>query len=332
MISPSSFTLRNGRVLKPAAVEKTKIHPAFRADKSSVQRTVREQVASVFSAPRMLKIGVTTSSIAGDDQSGNRGKKGVVTGFSAAARSNLARCLAQISSPHPLSHVTLTYRDMFPCSGEALAKEKQALCMAAQRCGLYGVWRLEFHRSTENTEWGMVPHWHCLLYSGTEKTAYLTQSAPTGHGTMSAEVNKGVADFVAWFRRNRNAHVRGSHITNGDEASASWYMAYHAVKLDQSPPFKVGKWWGYVQEPQLKKWSRLDEVAQGVSPAEIIWFKRLWRRKTNAERRAKGLSPVRASLGSSTGISWFLNQGDHAPLLHLVDGLGRMTRDQRLSA
>lgn len=305
--------------------------PGFRPSRTTVPRMIREQSAAVFSAPRLLKVVVSASKLEGTEEKQTRGKKGKIEGFSAAARSNLARCLSLLSSPHPLAHVTLTYRDTFPRCREELNKEKQALCMAAARCGLYGVWRLEFHRSEENTEWGMIPHWHCLLYSKTEKTAFLTQSAPTGHALISAHVNRGIADFVAWFRRNRNAHVRGSHVTGGDEASASWYMAFHAVKLDQSPPFSVGKWWGYIDECQVKVWQRLDQVAEAVTPAEIIWFKRLQRRKANAERRAKGLPPVRASFGGNTGISWFLRESDHAAVIHCVSDLAQLPLSARAS-
>lgn len=261
-------------------------------------------MAQVFSGPRVLQVINRVGSEkeparSPDEKTASRRKRGgcksELVGISRQSRLELARQMAQISSPDQLAHLTLTYGDQYPTCREQLDQEKRALTTALSRLGCYGFWRLEFQRPRgRDTEFeGKVPHWHCLLW------------APQGQNPRDRYVFDRVATW--WKKHTCNASDQACFVTPGDEGKALWYMALHAVKTDQSPEFKVGRWWGKIRSGEIARWSRLEMVARALLDRETIWLKRLMRRKTGS----------RGSLGVQ-GFTWFLKESDHMRVLKCV--------------
>ena len=146
---------------------------------------------------------------------------------------------------------------------------------------------------------GRVPHWHMLVYS---------------------ERADQIESFIRWWKRTTNANEEGCFVTAGDAAKAAWYMALHQVKKDeQSPPICVGRWWGKLNGVELKKWMRLDQIADNVQPVDVIWLKRLMRRKQK----------IRGSLGPQ-GFTWFLEKIQHSRVLNWVVEVATLPRDLRI--
>lgn len=255
---------------------------------------------------------------AGPSRKGAGGLKKAITGFSKASRINLARKLAQLASPHEAAHVTLTYGHSWPASAPALAAEKTAIQTRLSQLGLFGYWVLEYQKRG-------APHWHLLLFGASLQTSL-------------------VAARVWWAKRTGNSSVQGMFVTPGEAARASWYFALHSQKEDQSPNFAVGRWWGVVDGPSVKRWSRAEQIAEFICDREIIWLKRLARRHAAAALGARmqafvagrGSDPrrvikrengrvwrrlvkYRGSMGVQ-GFSWFLPEIQHTRVLLWAHG------------
>lgn len=248
------------------------------------------------------------------------------------------------------------HHEIYPSDGESIRLEKQRINQAAADCGVFGFWRLEFQRPRdedererladhraeversgrslamwalvvlmlararrlrdfrdearswswprmpgrkEDTAWrGRVPHWHCFVH----------------------EVQPGGLDrFKRWWKRSTNSHHEGFFVTAGEAGRAAWYFGLHGYKDDQSPPFLVGRWCGKLNGKVVERFMRLEKIAEEVEPSEIIWLKRLMRRKQKC----------RGSLGVQ-GFTWFLTECEHARVIHAAAELATLDRKDRI--
>lgn len=145
---------------------------------------------------------------------------------------------------------------------------------------------------------GRVPHWHFFLH----------------------EIRDGCLErFKRWWRRTTNPSEEGFFVTPGEAGKAAWYYAFHSLKLDQSPPLSVGRWWGKLNSPRLKPFLRCEVIATHVEDADVIWLKRLMRRKQKC----------RGSLGAQ-GFTWYLVESEHARVLGAADELAKLSGPDRI--
>lgn len=201
------------------------------------------------------------------------GIKAEIRGMSSQSSLNLARLLSILDwEKHgECCHVTLTYVDVFPLTKQELAREKASLVRELGRNVECGIWRLEFQKRG-------APHWHLLVWLG---------------GRSAEEFVAWVSNW--WSRRKEypNPSEYGCRVTSGDQARGRWYLAMHAAKREQSIPFPVGRWWGYIQRDKLLAASDID-TPQEITERERVWWARLYRRFTGAKTRHE------------SGFSWFL--------------------------
>lgn len=193
------------------------------------------------------------------DASGAQGTKRELVGISDKSKKNLAALLSSLDWTFhgDCWHVTLTYHLEFPRGKPELAKAKNAIVNALSRHFECGLWRLEFQTR-------LAPHWHCLLWLGRRDPE---------------QVECWLRSW--WADYSGNASVQGVYISAGHEGRAAWYLAMHAAKDEQAPPFKVGRWWGYIARDNLLKAQELHESFQ-VDPHALRHWKRLFRRYTRA--------------------------------------------------
>lgn len=230
----------------------------------------------------------------GDLGGSTEGTKRELRGMSAKSSLSVARVLSSLdwAKNGECIHVTGTYWHKWPRSKEELAREKaQFVCDLGRRVEC-GIWRLEYQRRETAAEKVLresmrrprikgqgslyVPHWHWLLWLG----------------------GRDLAEFESWLRPwwidfSGNTSERGIAITSGDQARGTWYLALHAAKREQSPPFAVGRWWGYVNRDTLLAAQDLHETGE-ITERERVWWARLYRRSTGCRTR------------NAQGISWFL--------------------------
>lgn len=166
-------------------------------------------------------------------------------------------------------HATLTYGRTWPRTKDELASVKAALVARLGEAGLCGIWRLEFQKRG-------APHFHCLLWIGDRDPN---------------DVAGWLASWWAGFSGNRSRF--GCKVTIGDQTRAAWYLAMHAAKREQSPPFAVGRWWGYIDRERVLAASDLHSHGE-VTERERVWWARLYRRATGSRTR------------NNAGLSWFL--------------------------
>jgi hypothetical protein len=177
-------------------------------------------------------------------------------------------------------HVTLSYWKTWPKTKGELADVKAAMVRDLGRHCAAGIWSLEYQTERFKKHGDWVPHFHCLLWLQ----------------LGSAEL------FESWLRPwwadfSGNPSEHGVHVTSGDQARGTWYLAMHAAKAAQSPPFAVGRWWGYINRDALLSAQDLHETGQ-VTDRENVWWCRLFRRSLRVKVRQRGRC--------AQGISWFL--------------------------
>ena len=222
------------------------------------------------------------------------GSKQELRGMSNKSSLNLARLLSTLdwSKNGTCLHVCLTYHHEYPREKSLLAKTKQALAMYFNRSGACGIWRLEYQKR-------FAPHWHLLLWIGDRDPIDFEES---------------VRDW--WAHHSGNSNVKGVHVTTGTEGRAAWYLAMHAAKKEQSPPFSVGRWWGYINREKFLGSMDLHQVAD-VEERERVWWLRLYRRRTGVRTR------------QAQGISWFLPRAWQARVARYVSTLVDTERENR---
>jgi len=210
------------------------------------------------------------------------GKKGEIRGKSRRSSSNCSRVLSSIDwrKNGRCLHVTLTYWRVWPNDKEHLALEKSALVRDLGRQARCGLWSLEYQieRHKKTGEW--VPHWHVLLWIGDGDPDVFETRLRTW-----------------WARFSSNPSKHAVAVTSGDQARGTWYLAMHAAKLAQSPPFAVGRWWGYVNRDAFLAASDIHATGE-AEHRELVWWARLYRRSTGCKVRQSGLL--------LHGFSWFL--------------------------
>lgn len=218
------------------------------------------------------------------------GSKLELRGMSKKSSLNFAKLLSTLdwSKNGQCVHVTLTYWKSWPVTKAELLDAKKALTRDFGRNVECGVWRLEFQTRAGGVR---VPHWHLLVWLA-ERSAL---------------------DFEVWCREwwarfSGNTHERGVKVTSGDQARGTWYLAMHASKREQSPPFAVGRWWGYIRRAKLLAAQDLHETGF-VETREEVWWKRLYRRHTGAKvREGKGFSWFLPRPAQTVAFGWIQTQ------------------------
>lgn len=216
--------------------------------------------------------------------------------MSAKSSLSVAKVLSSLdwAKNGPCIHVTATYWKEWPKSKGDLADEKAKLVAVLGRHFECGIWRLEFQqretaqeksarqsarRKRRKGEGSLyVPHWHFLLWLG------------------SRNVDEKAAWLSSWWAARDtypNPSEHGLMVTMGDQARGTWYLAMHAAKREQSPPFAVGRWWGYINRDTLLGAQDLQDTGE-VTERERVWWSRLYRRCTGCKTR------------NAQGLSWFL--------------------------
>lgn len=230
----------------------------------------------------------------GDVEASPEGTKRELRGMSAKSSLSVARVLSSLDWPKngQCIHVTATYWKEWPSSKGDLADAKAKMVAVIGRHVEAGIWRLEYQRRETEAEKRerqaakrprkkgqgslYVPHWHFLLWLG---------------GRGLEHVGAWLHEWWADFSGNRSENAL--EITSGDQARGTWYLAMHAAKREQSPPFAVGRWWGYINRDKLLGAQDLHETGE-ISERERVWYARLYRRSTGCKTR------------NNQGLSWFL--------------------------
>lgn len=211
-----------------------------------------------------------------------KGTKRELRGMSAKSSLSIARVLSSLDwdKNGECIHVTLTYWKTWPGDTETekhgcLADVKMRMVARLAEHFTCGIWRLEFHPPKKKRP-HYVPHWHCLLWHA------------------AAQMDEAIEWLRKWWKRFAdNPSEEGVHITRGDQARGTWYLAMHAAKREQSPPFKVGRWWGYINRETLLGAQDINETGV-LTERERVWWARLYRRSTGCRTR------------NAQGLSWFL--------------------------
>jgi hypothetical protein len=243
----------------------------------------------------------TKKPLPGAREAASAGRKQNLRGFSQKSSLNISRLLSSIDwkkNGIPL-HITLTYRDTWPKSKAELQLEKMALVQGLRRAGLVcGIWKLEFQTRETPYEKAQriqakqprkkgsgslyVPHWHILGWC---------------EPSSIDQVGQNVAEW--WGSHSCNEHPRAVDIRTGDTARASYYLSLHSAKDNQSPPFEVGRWWGYIEREKVIASVSIQDV--GFIPRrELVWWHRLYCRF-----RHMRCPPL---IAKGFGFSWFLPQ------------------------
>lgn len=206
------------------------------------------------------------------------GTKTALRGKSTASSLNCARLLSSLDwAKHgECLHITLSYWKRWPKNKDELADEKKALVRDLGRHLECGLWSLEYQveRHARTGDW--VPHWHVLGWLA---------------GRQAMEVEQWLRQWWAVFSHNSSPH--GVKVTSGDQARGTWYLTMHAAKLAQSPPFAVGRWWGYVQRDLLLEAQDVHRTGE-IFDRHRVWWTRLYKRATHCKVRHE------------KGFSWFL--------------------------
>lgn len=199
------------------------------------------------------------------------GGKGVIRGKSLKSSLNLARVLSSLDWDRngECLHLSLTYHRSWPRSKDALCAAKSQLVARLGEHVEAGLWMLEYQKR-------LVPHFHALVWMG---------------GRSSEEFAGWLAGWWADFSENSSDFA--SRVTLGDQARGTWYLAMHAAKRNQTPPFAVGRWWGYIRRGRLLNAQDVHRT-RDVSERERVWWSRLYRRSTGGKVRNAG------------GFTWFL--------------------------
>ena len=229
----------------------------------------------------------------GDTSTGSANKRELV-GISKRSSLNLVRLLSTLDWKRngQCYHVSFTYGRIFPSSKNDLAAEKSGIVRDLGRAGFVGIWRLEYQSRESEAEKSArifagekrtkgqggsrrVPHWHILLWDNKRDPA---------------EVECFLRGW--WKRFSGNGSRFGVEIRTGD-ARATWYLSLHAGKKNQSPPFAVGRWWGYIDRSSVISSCDVQRTGK-VTEREHVWVARLFRRATGARTRP------------GKGFTWFL--------------------------
>ena len=219
------------------------------------------------------------------------GNKKELRGRSKASSLNLAKVLSATDWKRhgKCLHCTLTYWHEWPKTKDELALAKQALVMSLSRKCECGIWSLEYQTKRAEKHGGqMVPHWHVLLW-------------------IADRDPEAFEDWLRqwWAKFSENSSPYGVHVTSGDQARGTWYLAMHSAKAAQSSPFAVGRWWGYINRDKLLEAQDLQTVGM-LTDRESVWWARMFRRSLRCKVRQRGRC--------AQGLSWFLPRGAQCDL------------------
>jgi hypothetical protein len=211
----------------------------------------------------------------------------------------------------PCIHVSATYGDSFPSTRKEIDAERDRLNKFLGQLG-FGLYRIEYQvkRFLKYGKW--VIHWHVLLWIGDRDLDAVEDSIRSwweGKDRRSSS-------------RYANPHYRGIRITRGTEGRAAWYLAMHEAKNEQSPPFAIGRWWGYIRRPDVVYWRQISYEGEN-SVRYWVWAARLYRRCTGYSiRQAAGLGEISehnpAAIGPQ-GFRWFLPRANYYSANHWIN-------------
>ena len=226
------------------------------------------------------------------------GTKRELRGLSVKSSLNISRLLSMLDwkKNGRCLHVSLSYgKFIYPRGKDSLLSEKSRLValLGYHFPYLCGVWILEFQSRENDQEKAAreiqrirrkrgqggsikVPHWHLLVWI-------------EDHDEEDFE--SCMREWWAGFSENPSDH--GCCITSGDQGRAAWYLAMHAAKRAQPPPFACGRMWGYIRREKVLGAADLNETGE-VENRERVWATRLYRRSTGCKTR------------NEQGLSWFM--------------------------
>lgn len=239
------------------------------------------------------------------------GIKRELRGFSRKSSQSISRLLSTIDwrINGQCLHVSITYHHHWPGDKAALQREKQAIQMFISRLGVCGIWKLEFQgrytpkERAEREKAGLpcpkgegslkVPHWHLLVW------------------LRQTDLEDFCASVSAWWQiRTDNPSKHAIDFRIGDAGKASFYLQLHSAKANQTPPFAVGRWWGFIDKKHVIASCdvQLERVASARS---LVWAYRLYRR----------LRRIRATpLGAAgRGFAWYLDQFNQERMWSWID-------------
>jgi hypothetical protein len=262
--------------------------------------------STIYSSPRLLQVKtVDHAALLRNSFCPPRSySRGAIIGFSQKAKLNLARYLSRLNVPSNALHLSCTYGASFPKTSDSFKHDLAVFKKRVIRLGLYGVWRLEFQKRG-------APHYHFLLWPVDGESYFL--------GDAAAE---------SWRKVSGNNSDSAAYVSGGAIGRSAWYLALHSAKGDQSPPIKVGRWWGKISSEELNDREQSDPVASLDSQKEMILLKRIFVRHLYAQKRklarnhgnGKPRRPLarKWSSNSNAGFTWFLPEASHSKLLKFV--------------
>jgi hypothetical protein len=216
----------------------------------------------IFSSPRLFQ--VSTSHPVNPNRPPIEYCRGNIVGFSPKARRNLAKYIATLVVPPVGIHLTCTYGKKYPKNSSDYKTDLDKFKKRLIRLGLFGIWVLEFQERG-------APHFHLLLF-------------PTDNESWE------LGEFAAraWREVSGNTSNSAAFVSNGATGRSTFYLALHSTKGNQSPPWRVGRWWGKIDTKHLKSVEFTEDLAECENDRELVWLKRIFIRHANAQRRKRG--------------------------------------------
>ena len=151
-----------------------------------------------------------------------------------------------------------------------------------------GVWRLEFHAKLRGGK--PVPHWHILFW--------LREANEEDIVRRIRHWWRGGGRWAQSGKEWSTEAAEGVFVTSGSQVRGTWYLAMHAAKKTQSPPFEVDRWWGFTDRKTVVRSIEFN-FEEDLSVREMVWWSRLFRRSTGIQVRARETGRLCQPQGSS---------------------------------
>lgn len=231
---------------------------------SYVTYSDKDPYVTFWSRGALLK---ASRDIGGD--TGGRGKREAIKGFTAQSRLRLFRTLAKVDRSAGLPcFMTLTYHDRWPDDPSEWKYQLKELLVKQliRELGICGVWKLEPQKR-------MAPHFHALVWGSDEAT--MQSRVPSlwneiaGYGSMQ---------HLAW-----HSGALGNRPCVEQVRSWKFVVRYASKYLGKEVEWEnVGRFWG-VFNREAMPWA--EEITVSVSDQKCLEFMRAMRRFTGAKGR-----------------------------------------------